>query len=104
VRNPAQARRTSAMASAFIGDSMVSAILGNRPSTANASVFSRSLWAKNSRFFLRGGGQSRTYVYMTYVYIRTGATVRTWGRMVRTAQLDSCKCLKWPNDESLRAA
>jgi len=99
VRNPAQARRTSAMASAFIGDSMVSAILGNRPSTANASVFSRSLWAKNLRFFLGGGGHSRTYVY-----IRTGATVRTWGRMVRTAQLDSCKCLKWPNDESLRAA
>jgi hypothetical protein len=56
VRNVAQARRTSAMASDFIADSMVSAILGNRPSPGNASVFSRSLWAKNSRFFLRGGG------------------------------------------------
>src|SRR5882762_10475883 len=30
----------------------------------------------------------------TYVYIRTGTTIRTGGRLVRTAQLDSCKCLK----------
>jgi len=50
------ARRTSAMASAFMADSMVPAILGSRPSSGNASVFSRSLWTNNSRCFLRGGG------------------------------------------------
>jgi hypothetical protein len=30
----------------------------------------------------------------TYVYIRIRASIRTGGRLVRTTQLDSCKCLK----------